>query len=292
MRGRNWRTNAASETSAVGVKLPKLEPEFEKKSLRDKYDGLLKKTNHDTNIVLKLKDSQKKLAKKTKEYFKTDRELSAIRYVNTDQTSNRRLREMERRNLANHLKKNTSIMAKINKFHNRIQTGIEDEKKRGESNLEKCEKKMKVLRETLESNQAVYQDFQKALADRKAPVDDLKALVTDGLKIYLGLEKKEEEEEIESIDEKPENELETDTPTELSEVGENKTETKVVEKESLRLRLSKRKVRDQSREKERISVDESSSEKRFRGVAKNQNLFLDFKANELSFIEILRIYKQ
>ncbi|GIY52965.1 uncharacterized protein CDAR_605981 [Caerostris darwini] len=208
--------------------------EFEKKSLRDKYEGLLEKTKHDTNILLKLKDSQKKLTKKTKEYFKTDRELSKIHFVNTDQTSNRRLREMEWRNLANHLKKNTSIMAKINKFHNRIQSRIEEEKKRGEGNLEKCEKKMKVLRETLESNHAVYEDFQKILADREVPVDDLKALVTDGLKIYLGLEKKEEEEEeeeIESIDEEPEKELETGTPTELSEVGENKSETKVVEKE-------------------------------------------------------------
>ncbi|GIX83304.1 uncharacterized protein CEXT_657721 [Caerostris extrusa] len=164
--------------------------ETEKKSFRNKYENLVEKVKHDMPILLKLKGSQKKLAKDTRKYARTDQELATARSMDLDRKSDRVVTEMEREHAVKRLQMNTSTMERINKFHRRIQSRIEEEKKYGEGKMVKYEKEVKVLRETLAADGVVFQDFKKTFADREIFVDDLKAFVTDGLKIYLGLEKK------------------------------------------------------------------------------------------------------
>ncbi|GIY05638.1 uncharacterized protein CDAR_74061 [Caerostris darwini] len=219
--------------------------ETEKKSFRSKYENLLEKVKHDMHILLKLKGSQKKLAKNTREYSRTDQELATARSTGLDRTSDRMVTEMERGHAVKRLQMNTSTMERINKFHRRIQSRIEEEKKRGEGNLVKYEKEGKVLRETLAADHAVFQDFKETFADRELPVDDLKAFVTDGLKIYLGLEKREEAEEMESLNEESEEigtNLEEDVPAESVNIEEEKPKAKIAEEEKLKAPVDEKKA--------------------------------------------------
>ncbi|GBM57319.1 hypothetical protein AVEN_157502-1 [Araneus ventricosus] len=162
--------------------------ESEKRSLRDDYEELLEKTKHDMGIILKLKDSKTKLDHETKEYFRTDRELTTIRFVNTDLISDKLLLESKKNESLDLMKNNTANMKRINKIHNRIQSLIEKEKKRGESNSKRYKEELGKLSKTLTADDNVFENFKKNLEDRQHLIVNLESFLNVGLKEYLGLD--------------------------------------------------------------------------------------------------------
>ncbi|XP_055931287.1 coiled-coil domain-containing protein 13-like isoform X2 [Argiope bruennichi] len=198
--------------------------ESEKRSLRADYEELLEKTKHDMGIILNLKDSKKKLDHETKEYIRTDRELSTLYSINTDLTSDKLLLESKKSELLDCLKKNTANMKRINKLHNWIQNLIEKEKKRGERNSKRYKEEMGKLNKALTADDVVFGNFKEILADHEQLIVDLESFLNIGLKEYLNPVSTED-------DAKESSKQDTENISEIDTLNETVVNEKVIPKD-------------------------------------------------------------
>ncbi|CAL1266279.1 unnamed protein product, partial [Larinioides sclopetarius] len=77
---------------------------------------------------------------------------------------------------------------RINKIHNRIQSLIQKEKKRGEINSKRHKEELGKLRKTLTADENVFENFKKNLADRQKLIGEVESFLNIGLKEYLGFD--------------------------------------------------------------------------------------------------------
>ncbi|GFS64793.1 hypothetical protein NPIL_121151 [Nephila pilipes] len=162
-------------------------------------------------------------------YVKTDQNLTRVKFTNIDMASDRMLLESRKKEMLKSLKKNTIDFKRINNLHKRIQNVIEEEKKRGEDNIKLYKEELKKLQNTLSADSQVFEIFKKKLLDHELLIDDVKSLLTDGLRKYLSYDQNKSEGP-ESLDIAEEDQLIiplSEIPQEEKE-GENEKEAETV----------------------------------------------------------------
>ncbi|GFQ85271.1 uncharacterized protein TNCT_345981 [Trichonephila clavata] len=205
------------------------------------------------------------------EYFKTDKNLTNVQSINTDLASDRMLLESRKNQLLKRLKENNIDFKRINNVHKRIQNRIEKEKQLGEDNCQRYKEELKKLQNTLNADNETFEIFKKNLLNRELLIDDVKSLLTDGIKNYINRDQKEEEksEMLDATEEndtsettpqlkvsteeksgKRENEAETDAPVENKATKKKAPEKSAPIEDELMVELRKRKLLHQIAQEE------------------------------------------
>ncbi|GFY40877.1 hypothetical protein TNIN_17871 [Trichonephila inaurata madagascariensis] len=173
------------------------------------------------------------------------------------------LLESRKNQLLKRLKENNVDFKRINNVHKRIQNRIEKEKRRGEDNSKRYKEELNKLQTTLIADNETFEIFKKNLLNRELLIDDVKILLTDGIKNYINRDQKEEEEsEVSNATEetdtsettpqsqvsteensgKKENEAETEAPVEKKPAKKKAPEKATPIENELSVELQKRKL--------------------------------------------------
>ncbi|GFU93333.1 uncharacterized protein TNCV_1860631 [Trichonephila clavipes] len=251
-------------------------------------------------------DSQKLLRQETKEYFKTDQNLTNVQSINTDLASDRTLLESRKNQLLKRLKENNVNFKRINNVHKRIQNRIEKEKRRGEDNSKRYKEELNKLQTTLNADNETFEIFKQNLLNRELLIDDVKSLLTDGIKNYINRDQKEEESEVSYATEetdisettsqsqvsteansgKKENEAETEALVEKKPAKKKAPEKSTPIENELSVELRKRKLLHQIAQEENVLLSKyyqylNSRMKNMNEMYMEHSYYHNFKKSEL-----------